>query len=160
MKKLVRENLNESPWMFNPKSGEKKYISKEELDDMIKSGKAKPISLKEAFPGPIKKPYIGLVIKINNGDWGCIVDVFERHSEYLFDLFKWDERTDKWEVEKNLRWSKDYKTAFGDWVNGWSAFGDNGEPNKRHEEEIMPILNKVVDVLGINLQVAKDENLN
>ena len=140
---------------FFRKDGSKREISKEELEKMIASGEAKKISLREAFPGSIKSPYIGLVIKLNNGLTGVIIDIFERNGDYIFDLF-----TRNGEVEKNLSWNRDYKIAFGDKVNGFYPFGEDHVPNKRHTLEILPIIQKAEDDLGISLGVAKKENLN
>lgn len=150
---LHRFKTFENAWMINP-DGSLKKISKEEFDEMQKSGKAQKISLKDVFKGPIKSPYVGLVIKTNAGRVGVIIDVFQRNDDYLMDLYMANG-----EIEKNLSWNRDYKTAFGDKVHGWSAFGDY-EPNKRHAEEILPIIQKAEDRLGITLNVAKDENLN
>lgn len=133
--------------------GTKEQITKSQFDEIIKN--ATKISLKDAFPGPIKTPYVGLVIKTNSGSWGVIIDVFERNGDYLIDLF-----LNNGEIMKNLSWNRDYKTAFGDKANGFSPFGDNGKPNQRHASEILPLINKAEDTLGINIEIAKSENLN
>jgi len=151
---LQRYKTFEAAWMFN-KDGSKTQISQKEFDEMIASGKAKKISLKEAFPGPIKTPYPGLVMKTTNGYWGVIVDVFKRNNDFLFDLYM-----EGGEIDKNLSWNRDYKTAYGDRIHGYSAFGENGTPNKRHAEEIVPLIDEAEDRLGISLGVAKEENLN
>lgn len=154
MNKLLRFKAFEGTVMRNP-DGSWKKISQEELDKMLASGKAQKLNLKDVFTGPVKRPYIGLVIKTNFGSWGVIIDVFKRNEDYLFDLF-----LSSGEIEKNLSWNRDYKTAFGDRLYGFSAFGDdNYKPNKRHSEEIMPLINKAEDALGIDMQTAKEEDL-
>lgn len=150
----MRYKAFEAAWMFG-KDGSKKQISQEELDGLIASGKAKKISLKEAFPGPIKSPYAGLVIKTNNGYWGVIIDVFKRNDDYLFDMYM-----EGGEIDKNLSWNREYKIAYGDKIHGYSAFGENGLPNKRHAEEIVPLIEEAEERLGITLGIAKEENLN
>ena len=151
---LHRFKSFEGAYMFGP-DGSKKKISQEDLNDLIASGKAKKISLKDLFKGPIKSPYPGLVIKTKDGVWGVIIDVFKRNDDYLFDMYKKDD-----EVEKNLSWNRDYKTAYGDKIHGWSAFGEDGKPNTRHAEEILPIIQKAEDFLGISLGVAEEENFH
>lgn len=153
MTNLHRFKTFESAWVLNP-DGSHKKISQEEFDEMVKSGKGQKVSLKDIFKGPIKKPYVGLVIKTNSGRVGVIIDLFKRNDDYLMDLYMANS-----EIEKNLSWNRDYKTAFGDKIHGFSAFGDY-EPNKRHAEEILPIIQKAEEHLGIALGVAKDENLN
>jgi hypothetical protein len=129
--------------------------SQKELTDMLKSGQAKKIPLKEFFKGPVKIPYVGLMIKLNNGYTGVIVDVLKRNNDYLFDLYM----TLDGHIENNLSWNRDYKTAYGDKITGFSPFGVNGKPNDRHAQEILPEILKAEDALGIEMGIAKDENL-
>lgn len=110
---------------------------------------AKKISLKEAFPGPVKKPYVGLYIKLNSDLHGVIIDTFERNGDWLFDIHIYGDD----EVQRNLSWNRDYKTAFGDLKYGWSAFGENGEPNARWYKEIKPRIEDVMDRYGLEAEV-------
>ncbi len=111
------------------------------------------IQLSELFGKEVEKPYVGLVIKLNSGLWGVIIDTFERNGDYLFDIYiNGDE-----EVEKNLSWNRDAKTVYGDIKYGWSAFGENGVPNRRHDEEIQPIITRVMDKFGLEPQ-TKDSS--
>jgi hypothetical protein len=113
---------------------------------------ARRIPLGDLFGRPVDKPYVGLVIKLRTDLWGVIIDVFERNGDYLFDIYiKGDE-----EVNKNLSWSRDCKTVFGDLKYGWSAFGENGVPNKRHKEEIEPLIHRVMDKFGFD-PLTKDD---
>jgi hypothetical protein len=152
---LHRYKTFEAAWLFNS-DGSKKQISQEELDRMINSGEAKKVSLKDYFKGPIKSPFPGLVIKTNSGYWGVIIDVFKRNDDFLFDMFMEDG-----EIEKNLSWNRDFKVAYGDKIQSFmGTFGENGVPNKRHEEEIVPLIEEAEERLGISLGVAKEENLH
>lgn len=153
MKHLITYKIFETAYQYDD-SGKLIKIPDERFNAMLNSGAAKKISLKDFFKGPIKSPYIGLVLKTNEGKFGVVVDVFERNGDWLFDLF-----LPSGEVEKNLTWSRDYKTAFGDRIHGWSAFGEDGVPNARHVE-IVSLLDKCEDALGIDLGVAKPDNLN
>lgn len=154
MKHLMNfSQLNEA-YRVNNETGKLEKIPDTEWQQLMASGQAKKISLKEAFPGPVKSPYVGLVIKTNDGYWGVIVDVFQRNDDWLFDIYLKDG-----EVKKNLSWNRDYKIAYGDRIHGWYPFGEDGVPNNRHGE-IIELLDESEDVLGINLGVAKPENLN
>lgn len=104
------------------------------------------------FGHPVDKPYVGLVIKLTSDLWGVVIDVFERNGDYLFDIYvNGDE-----EVDKNRSWNRDCKTVFGDLKYGWSAFGEKGVPNKRHKNEIEPIIRRVMDKFGFEPKTRDD----
>jgi len=154
MKHFQTYKTFEAAYRLNNETGKMEKIDDAEFQKLVASGQAKKVSLKDIFKGPVKSPYVGLVIKTNDGKMGVVIDVFERNGDWLFDLFLPDNS-----VEKNLSWSRDFKTAYGDRVHGWSAFGENGTPNNRHIE-ITALLDKCEDVLGIDLGISKPENLN
>lgn len=146
--------LFEAAYRVNNMTGKLDKMDDAEFQRLVSSGQAKKISLKDFFKGPVKSPYVGLVLKTSDGLVGVVIDVLKRNDDYLFDLFLRDGS-----VERNLSWSRDFKTAYGDRVNGWSAFGEDGTPNARHVE-ITQMLDKCEDELGIDLGVAAPSNLN
>lgn len=152
--KLERFKTFEAAYSIND-DGSLKKLSDDDWTKIQASGKAEKISLKDFFKSPIKSPYPGLVIKTNDGVYGVIIDVFERNGDFLFDMYK-----NGGEIDKNLSWNREYKIAYGDKIHGYSAFGENGLPNRRHKEEILPLIEEAEEKLGLNLGVAKQENLN
>lgn len=145
---------NEAAFKLNRDTGKLDKISDTDFEKLKQSGEVKKLSLKDVFSGPIKTPYKGLVIKTNDDVPGVIIDVFERNGDFLFDLF-----LNNGTVEKNLSWARDYKTAYGDRVHGWGAFGTDGVPNERHEE-VLEMLDRCEDYLGLDLSVGKDSEIN
>lgn len=125
-----------------------KIIDKSELD------KAEKIPLSSIF-GSAKdyEPYIGLVIKLNDGYFGVVIDYLKRNDDYLFDVEK-----ENGEVEKNLSWNRDFKRRIGDLDNDFANLGP-----ERHEKEVVEFIKRVLDKYGLTsehtLQKVIKENI-
>lgn len=149
--KAVSSALNSDVVTLHYDDGTKKVIPKSKWELFLGVNKAKKISLKKAFPGPVDKPYPGLVIKTTHNKPGVILRVVQQGEDYLFDIFYEDGG-----IDKNLSWDKDYKVAYGDKTHGWSPFGDKGKPNQRHAQEVASLITKAEDRFGIDMNSMKE----